>query len=78
MEKILLIQERARAQIRLYKLVEQDILNRMNSNIEQIKLRIFESPGHKSKYRDIKDTLRNMTESQKMAVIRELMDFYKI
>ena len=78
MEKILLIQERARAQIRLYKLVEQDILHRMNSNIEQIKLRIFESPGHKSKYCDIKDTLRNMTESQKMAVIRELMGFYKI
>ena len=50
----------------------------MNSNIEQIKLRIFESADHKSKYRDIKETLRNLTASQKLLVIRELMNFYKI
>jgi len=61
-EQILLIQNRARSQIRLYKQVEKDIYVRLNVNIELIKDRMMDSRALTKKYPGIIKELDSIGE----------------
>jgi len=76
--RIKMMQSRAKLQIHLYQNCGNDVLQRLNVCIEQIKMHLIENKAMQKKYPSVIKQLMKVEDCHKRQVIKDLMSFYKL